>query len=638
MANFRGEGDRSRANIVGSTCMFAIALVAAAMAGCVGQVNPMAGGGAGPASGSGGGDAGADGSGGTGGDVTGGGGVGSGGAGPVTGTGGGTFGSCQPGATLEPGIAPLVKLTTIEYRNTVRDLLASSGLGTLATEIAPALAGVPDDSTITFRGLDGRVSSNHIQSYFNVAAAVGNALESTPALLTAAAGACAMTAPLTTACVDAFLGGFGRRAFRRPLTTDELTSFRALNDGKRTPAEAIRAMVVVLLMSPRFVNQLEIEGAAIGGRADYFTLAPFELASRLSYTFWQTMPDEALLAAAANGSLATDAGFAAQLDRVFADPRTHDTTWQFWNEWFRLESFTGFSAERPAFKSLAMGESLGVAGHDHYRDMVQEVRDLTDLFTWGRKGTLADLLTSNLSVTRSADLARLYGVPAWSGTGAYPVFPATAPRAGILQRGALLVSSLEQTNPFHRGSFVRRSILCDPLPRPDPNSLPPGSLDPPPPVATETTRQRFAKKVDGNALCEGCHRQFSDIGYVMESFDALGRYRTTEKVFDEQTGALLRELPIDANATARIALDDATPVMGVADMNNRIVQSHKVEACMSGNYFRFALRREPTANSGDACLREELAAELAKPTVGLADVFKRLAQHMSFRQRKIGAP
>jgi hypothetical protein len=87
-----------------------------------------------------------------------------------------------------------------------------------------------------------------------------------------------------------------------------------------------------------------------------------------------------------------------------------------------------------------------------------------------------------------------------------------------------------------------------------------------------------------------------------------------------------------------VALDDVTPVMGPVDLNTRIVGSGKVEACLSGNYFRFALRREPTTDSGDACLRQELAAELGKPAVGLADVFKRLAQHPSFRQRKIGAP
>ncbi|MEO8213840.1 MAG: DUF1592 domain-containing protein, partial [Myxococcales bacterium] len=477
-----------------------------------------------------------------------------------------------------------------------------------------------------------------VQSYFNVAIAVGNAIESNTTRLTALAGSCATAASLTTACVDAFLASFGRRAFRRPLTADESAGFRALNDGVRRPAEALRAMVVVILMSPRFVNHLELEGTPVAGRSNVYALSPFETASRLSYTFWQTLPDDALLAAATDGSLGTDAGFATQLDRVFADPRTRETLWQFWNEWFRLESFTGFAADRPAFKSLAVGENVGVAGHDHYGDMVQELHDLTDLFTWGRKGTLAELLSTNLSVTRSADLAHLYGVTPWTGTGAYPVFPAAAPRAGILQRGALLVSSLEQTNPFHRGSFIRRSILCDPLPRPDPNSLPPGSLDPPPATATETTRQRFAKKVDGNALCQGCHSQFSDIGYVLEAYDALGRYRTTEKIFDEQTGVLVKQLPIDATAPARVVLGDVAPVVGPGDLNSRILDSDKVEACLSANYFRYALRREPTADSADACLRQDLAAALAQPGVGLAEVFKHLAQHPSFRQRKAGSP
>src|SRR5206468_1101693 len=102
-------------------------------------------------------------------------------------------------------------------------------------------------------------------------------------------------------------------------------------------------------------------------------LSPFEIASRLSYTFWQTMPDDQLLGTAADGSLATDAGFQRQLDRVFADPRTHETIWQFWDQWFRLESFTGFVTDRPGFLSLAAGLNVSGAGHDVYADMVQEL-------------------------------------------------------------------------------------------------------------------------------------------------------------------------------------------------------------------------------------------------------------------------
>lgn len=269
--------------------------------------------------------------------------------------------------------------------------------------------------------------------------------------------------------------------------------------------------------------------------------------------------------------------------------------------------------------------------------MVQEVRDLTDLYTWTQKGTFLDLMTSTTSVTKSADLAHLYGVPAWSGSGDYPQFP-DGSRTGLLQRAALLASSLEETNPFHRGSLIRRSILCDDLPRPDPNSLPPGSLDPPPASTALTTRQRYAAKVDGNPLCQACHNSFSNLGYVMESYDALGRYRTEEKVFDEQTGALLATLPIDTSAVPQVIPGDLRPVSGPAELNQRLIESGKVEACLSGTYFRYALRREPTTDSADACAYDGMRTDLDKPGVGLADVFRRLATEVSFRRKKVGAP
>lgn len=550
------------------------------------------------------------------------------------------FGTCPTGDP-EPGVTPLMKLSTVQYRNTVRDLLAASGLSAVADGLTTLLAAVPDDSTVAFRGLDPRISTDHVAAYFQIAVAVGDAATSSDARLTALAGACATTSPLTTACLDGFLQNFARRALRRPLDSQELGEFRDVAQGSSpkaaNAAEALRNVVVTLLLSPRFVNHLELAGTPLGGRQDYLALDPYETASRLSYTFWQTLPDDELLASAADGSLASDAGFEEQLDRVFSDARTQQTLWQFWNEWLRFESFTGFASERPAFQALAKGEQVGVAGHNHWADMVQEIRDLTDLYTWKQKGTFAELMTSTVSVTRSADLARLYGVSAWSGSGAYPTFP-SGNRAGLLQRGALLASSLEQTNPFHRGSLLRRAILCDGLPRPDPNSLPPGSLDTPPPSSALTTRQRFAKKVEGNALCETCHASFSNLGYVMEAYDALGRFRTMESVFDEQTGKLVATLPIDTSAVPQVVAGDLRPVSGPAELNDRILESGKVEACLSANYFRYALRRDPSRDSADACAYEAMRSELDQPGVGLRDVFRRIASESIFRRKKVGSP
>jgi hypothetical protein len=541
-------------------------------------------------------------------------------------------------STADPGPTPIFKLSTLQYRNTVKDLLAASGVAMVADEVKAVLASIPEDSTVTFRGMDNRVFADHVQGEFNVASAVADAITGRPERLAAVAGPCAMAQPLVPRCLDDFLATFGRRALRRPLTADELASYRALNDGSRPPAELFRSVIVLLLTSPRFLNHLEVDGTAVGGREDLLTLSPYETANRLSYTFWQTMPDEALFAAAAAtgpDGLGSDAGFTKQLDRVFADPRTRQTVWQFWNEWLRLEAFTGFVTTRPGWKALAAGESVGMAGHDDYADMVQELRDLTDLYTWNRKGTLADLLTSDLSVTRAPALAKLYKVAPWSGAGDYPRLPDG--RVGLLQRAAMLVSSLETTNPFHRGALIRRMLLCDDLPQPDPTSLPPGSLDPPPPAA-ETTRDRYARKTT-SSLCQGCHSRFNDIGFVLESYDALGRARTTEKVLDEKNGMLLAELPIDSTAVARIDQNDDRPVHGPGELNQRILDSKKVQACLATNYFRYAFRREQAGGTTiDACLLQDLTAALNQPGLGLDDVFKRIAQAPGFRRRKVGQP
>jgi len=529
-----------------------------------------------------------------------------------------------------------MKLSTLQYKNTVKDLLTRVGAAAVLPSIDGLLQSIPDDSLADgFRGLDNRTALEHVQGYFNVGRAVGDALAKDPALLSAVAGACTSEAALSATCVNGFLDRFVRLVYRRPLVDADRAEYAALNDGVRTPAQAIRAMVIVALSSPRFVHHVEIDGTALLTSADVLQLTAYEIASRLSYTFWQTMPDAELLGAADDGSLATDAGFKQQLERVFQDPRTQETLWSFWNEWFKLEKFTGFETTRPGLQALAAGENLGVAGHDHYADMVQEVRDLTQLFTFTKTSTVADLLTTDISVTKSADLAHLYGVAPWSGSGDYPKVPAGT-RAGLLQRAALLVSNLEQTNPFHRGALIRRSVLCDALPQPDPNSLPPGSLDPPPASTAQTTRQRFQAKVEGKALCQACHGGFSDIGYVLESFDALGRYRTVEQIFDEKSGAKLAELPIDTSAVAKVTPDDVTPVATATELNQRLLMSQKVEACMAQRYFEFAVRRAASDGSLDSCVVQDLAAGLKDPAVGLSGAFRRLAQYSSFFQRKVG--
>lgn len=541
------------------------------------------------------------------------------------------------GQGLDLSVDPLLKLSTVQYENTIVDLLQKYGMDSIEGDVTTAMNSIPEDSLGDgFRSLDDRIALEHVQGFFNVGIVIGDALASDPALLSSIAPACGGSGELTNDCWNDFSSGFLRDVYRRPLSTADEAMFDALKSDAADEAAAIRAATIVALSSPRFLYHLEIDGDELGEQDNLLNIDAYEVASRLSYTFWQTMPDQELFDAAADGSLLETTGYEEQLRRVWEDERTEATISQFWTEWLKLEKFTGFETARPAFQALAAGTNLGVDGHDYYADMVDEIHDLTALYTFEEPGSLAELLRTNRSVTQSEDLAALYGVPTWDGSSEYPTFP-DGERAGLLQRAALLVSNLEQTNPFHRGALIRRAILCDALPQPDPNDLPPGALDPPPFDSSKTTRERFQQKVEGNTLCEGCHNGFSEIGYVMESFDALGRFRTTELVFDEQSGELLDELDIDTTGDVRIASINEDPVSDAAELNERIAASGKVENCMAESYFQYVVRRMAQNNSYDQCVIEDLSSVLKEEDGGLAAAFQRMARVSTFFTKKVGA-
>jgi len=531
----------------------------------------------------------------------------------------------------------LLKLSTLQYRNTVLELARRYELPSdVEEDLADALSVVPDDSlSAGFRGLDDRLSLEHVQGFFNVALKFGDELAQNEEVLERIAGACALDETLSDECWNDFIDGFLKVAQRRPLSVAERERMTSLRQSFETPGEQVRGAVVVAFSSPRFLYHVEIDGPET--RAPLvFQLDAYERAARLSYTFWQTMPDRELFEAADDGSLLEPEVYQAQLRRVFLDEKTRSTFKQFWNEWLGLEKFTGFETSRPAFQALTEGESFGEPGHEHYRDMVDEVYDLTELFTFEQPGTVRELLETDLSVTRSTDLASLYGVEPWDGSSAYPRFPA-GERAGLLHRGALLVSNLEQTNPFHRGALVRRRFLCGDLPQPDPNALPPGSLDPPALDQSLTTRERFQNKVDGG-VCGECHDSFSTIGYVLESFDAVGRFRSEEQIFDEESGALLGSLAIDASGVASIVDANEAAVDGPIELNRAIVESGKVEPCLGRNYFEFVMRRVAEKGSLDACAIEDLAKLLGSDDAGLGQAFESIGESPTFTSRRMGSP
>ncbi len=525
---------------------------------------------------------------------------------------------CDP--NVDPSATPLVRLSQRQYQSSLRDLF---GQAIDDATVSVQLGQFPADGEVedSFSHMDGRLSQRHVDTYYGVADALAALVSNDRALRGALGVPCAGDAAPDAACVESFVRTFGRRVFRRPLADDEVTRLLELDAGDVD--ETFRSLLFVLLMSPQFNYHFEIDGAP-DGRDDRLRLGDYEVASKLSFHFWQSMPDDELLDAAERGELTTEAGFEAQVERLFNHERTRATVRRFYAEWFRLEGFAGF-ARTPAFEAfaddIAADEAL-------FEAMRAEVEALTDHYTWETEGSYADMLASDLVFTESSALASLYGVEPWDGGATHPTFPGD--RAGLLTRAALLVSSNERTNPFKRGAYIRKEILCDPLAQPDPNQLPADALSEPPLDPERSTRDRFAAKTAAPE-CQACHAQFNPIGFVLEAYDGLGRFRTVEDIFDEN-GEVLASVPVDATADVRVA-DERLEVAGPLALMDEITASGKAETCFARHYFRFTYRRHEQ-DASDGCSMVAVREALTRGG-GLADALKVIALEPSFRLRVI---
>jgi hypothetical protein len=518
--------------------------------------------------------------------------------------------TCEDPSTV--GEAPLRRLSVQQYANVLRDLFGSAALD----QVSSSLALLPSDGEDekSFSQMDMRLAQRHVDAFFAVADGVSAAAAADAGQMSSLLGSCAGN--IDQPCFEGFVQTFGRRVYRRPLTGDELNEYLELFDAAE-PSQSVQDALLVMLMAPSFLYHVETEGSINGRR---LTLEPYALASRLSFHFWQTMPDAELFEAAEDGSLMTEEGYQAQVDRLVSDPRTRDTARQFFSEWYRLGGFIGF-VQNPQFERFA--EEIEIAGL--YEEMVVETQRLVDYYTWDIDGSYQDILTSSLSFARDDRLAGIYGVPAWDGAGAPPSLPSSE-RSGLLSRAAFLVSGDANTNPFKRGAFIRRHVLCDQLAQP--TNLPPGSLAPPDPDPELTTRQRFSDKV-AEPQCSGCHAQFADLGYVLESYDGLGRYRSEEEVFDDM-GEWIATLPVDSSAGLRIDSEGDVAVSGPVEMLEEIASGEKAVACFARHYFRYTYRRNE--RTSDGCSLASIR-DAVMEGIPLRDVLTDVAMQPAFRER-----
>lgn len=517
------------------------------------------------------------------------------------------------GATVSSP-TPLRRLTREQYENGLLQLLGHR----VFEAVAAPLGVLPADGGSEYRlpSMDDRVQQGHVTAYFNVAGAATDFILSDAEALREVLGPCADASSLTRSCAETFVRDFGRRAFRRPVIDEEVSSLLASYNADSVDA-TFRPILIRMLMAPDFLYVIE---PTDGGRLD-----AFQLATRLSLLLLRTPPDDELLDAASSGELLDETGFAREVTRLLESDRAHETIQTLFRNWSGIGRLRGFG-DGEKFQALAgdLNPDLGL-----YDDMVEEVSDLIDYVLYEENGSYTDLLTSSVNVTQSPRLAELYGVEPWDGNSRPGVLP-EGERSGIATRAAFLVQSSGETHPIRRGLLIRELLLCDHIGEPEAEDLPPDALDLPPSDVPRTARERWAEKTAPQE-CSSCHRFFNEIGYIMESYDGFGRYRTEEEIFDDD-GTLLAALPIDTAAVPLLNSGDESVIEDPEALIAAVAGNERVGPCFSKTLFRFVYNRdEDTAR--DACTLEEASAAISNGTPFL-DVIQEMVMSDSFQTRR----
>jgi hypothetical protein len=547
--------------------------------------------------------------------------------------------TCDASVSDEP--AELRRLTMTQYRNSVRDLARWALADAHAADAAMAQAGLdavpvdrreptPQDPHGGYRRLDQALDQSHVDEAYRVAAALGSSLAASEHL-GVVAGACATDADASNDedCVTEFIRRFGARALRRPLDAEDEHFYRAVYGSDPTAdATAYADVITVMLSSPEFLYFVEHGDAEVAETPGTYALTAFELASRLSYQFWQTLPDDELWQTAQDGSLLEPDVLAQQVQRLLADPRTRETMAELFGDWLGLDDLPALDAHArdPLFAAFA-GRDL--PGPDLRRHVIDEALDMLAYYTWTDPAGVEALFTSQLSFARDDDLARIYNAAPWDGSSAPPAMVA-GERAGLLTHAWFLASGSASTRPIPRGVFVRRRLLCDELAPPPvtANAAVPPALHP-----DETTRQVVEELTQQpGSVCASCHAtSINPLGFAFEGFDALGRVRADQPLFGDD-GKRLGALPVDTTSVPRVTPNDESVSRGPADLVHVMLQSGKLEACLARNYFRFTFGRYENLER-DGCALERLRARLAE-SGRIRDMIEEAALLPELRQRR----
>jgi Protein of unknown function (DUF1592)/Protein of unknown function (DUF1588)/Protein of unknown function (DUF1585)/Protein of unknown function (DUF1595)/Protein of unknown function (DUF1587) len=529
------------------------------------------------------------------------------GASPGTGAGGNTGGTGTAGAgVIDVGRVTIHRLNNTEYDNTVRDLL-----GTTSQPAATFLAeeGLNFDNTATALGM----TPGQYEGYLKAAGDLMTEALASPTRR--ARFLTCMPAAAGDACARQIVTTFGMKIYRRPLETAEIdramtvydADFARAKNGPEAIGQAVRAM----LASANFLYRIEYD--AVPTSTTPHALTGYELASRLSYLHWSSMPDDALFEAAKSGKLAEAQTLEATVDRLLADGKSSAFVESFAGQWLDFRNLITHSTVPQVFPTYttALADAMMTEGQLWFQEFLANNIRLTEWFT-------ADFNYVN------GVLAQHYGFgPPATPSQFVKVINIADQRRGFLGLASFLTQTSfpSRTAPTLRGAWVLSELLCSPPPPPpamvpklDESAVPaemnqaPGSEN----VAARLARHRT------DPSCAVCHQLLDPMGLGLERFDGIGRYRESYGNGDT----------IDPAGV----LPDGTTFSGALELGTILAKDPRFTACAAKKLYTYALGRE--VDDYDAPMLQGLQRRWDARGLNFRNLIKEIVRTDAFRQRR----
>jgi hypothetical protein len=513
---------------------------------------------------------------------------------PGGGGGGGTAPVTCNGPTAV--VAPLRRLTRFEYNNTVRDVAKATD--------APANLFPPEDVGSGF-GTDAKiqaVSDVLAEKYLTTARNLAESLTAPARIAELAPCATAPAAADEATCVRTVIDGFIPKVFRHPLEAGDADGlaqlFQTVRSGGNSFSSSLAAVLEAAFQSPEFLYRPEF-GKPVAANPALFQPTDYEMASRLSYLFYGSSPDEALFTAAASGQLSTPEGVRAQAERLLGSDKAHDVVRFFFDSLLPIQ----------ALGSLTRSKDYGGFTQEIGHLMRQETQTfLQDQVFNG--GTWRAVFTAPHTFVNET-LAQYYGIPGVTGTEFRKVMLDGTKRAGLMTQAGMLAGPIhsDPNNPVVRGAFVLNKLMCAKIATPPPSL---GPIVPPDPALGGTARDRYTAHSDKPA-CKGCHSLLDPIGFALENFTSVGQWQ------DMEGGKV-----IDVSVTS----PQLGAFNGAIELGQKMAESEIVQGCFATNWANYAYGRD--SEEQDACTMQQLQQTFQAKDYNIKELLLELSQTSTF--------